>query len=233
MTLPIMLFSPDQVLSSSLVKGGLVLFTYLLASVPFGYLFVRWSQHLDLRTIGSYNIGATNAFRAGGMLVGLGTLAADVGKGAFPVWMSGWFFAEEPLWRAICAGTAVLGHCFPLYFAFRGGKGVATGFGALFPLIPKSVFMALPFLGLLLVTSRIMALSTLSAMLSLPFLTLYFYPDSPLFFITSLGIGSFVLIRHRSNILRLWKGTEREFGDARESTKPVSNTRDNPLGEKR
>src|ERR1700719_4320102 len=112
---------------------------YLLGSIPFGVLFTRLFGGGDVRTVGSGNIGATNVARAAGPVPAILTLLCDFAKGAAPVWLAGRLSNESATWMMIAALAALLGHCFPIWLKFRGGKGVATAAGAFLVLCPAAL----------------------------------------------------------------------------------------------
>ncbi len=177
---------------------------YLLGSIPFGIVFARLIAGRDPRTVGSGNIGATNALRAGGRLVGALTLLADVAKGALPAWIG--LRHGEPAWVAAAAG-AYLGHLFPVWLRFRGGKGIATMFGVLIPWNP--VVAALGFAVWLsaLKLSRYVSVASILAAWSLPgFGWLLGASGRALALLAAIALLS--TWRHRDNLRRLRRGEE-------------------------
>src|SRR5260370_38147244 len=109
---------------------------YLLGGIPFGYLLVRLKTGEDVRSKGSGNIGATNVMRTSGTMVGILTLVLDIAKGYVAVWMMGRFTAQDPLWMSLAALAVMLGHAFPIFLKFHGGKAVASFIGAFLCLTP-------------------------------------------------------------------------------------------------
>jgi glycerol-3-phosphate acyltransferase PlsY len=193
----------------------LVVLGYLLGSIPFGYLLVRARSGEDVRAIGSGNIGATNVARAAGWFTGAVTFFLDAAKGFFAVWLIA-HFSGENIRFMIAGGLAVLvGHIFPVWLGFVGGKGVATAFGA-FLLIcaPAAGVSALLFL-LVLVFWRYVSLASLSAAAALPLLVYLLYApgNAPPIAISSgtLLAAVLVIVKHRENIERLLAGTEPRF----------------------
>lgn len=180
---------------------------YLLGSVPFGLILTRLFQAGDLRQIGSGNIGATNVLRTGRKGLAAGTLLLDAGKGFLAVWLAWrWFPAAAPL----AALGAVLGHCFPLWLGFKGGKGVATTLGVTFGLAwPIGLAYALAWLVMLAIT-RISSLSGMTAALAAP-LAAWWLGRADLVPVL-LGIAGVVIVLHRANIARLRAGTEPRVG---------------------
>ncbi len=178
---------------------------YLLGAIPFGIVFSRICGAPDPRRGGSHNIGSTNVLRTSGRTAGLLTLAGDLGKG----WLVGWSagMAMPAPWAFMAVFAVVLGHIFPVFLRFRGGKGVATGLGAIAGLHPP--------LGLLLVALwagavgiwRYSSIGALAAFGAFPALGWIMTRDAE-FLIFSLPLAGLVIIRHKDNILRLRKGTE-------------------------
>ncbi|MCO5133540.1 MAG: glycerol-3-phosphate 1-O-acyltransferase PlsY [Phyllobacteriaceae bacterium] len=182
-------------------------FGYLLGSIPFGLIFARMAGLGDIRKIGSGNIGATNVLRSGRKGIAALTLLADMLKGTLAAWLAG-RYGPDP---AIIAGLgAFLGHCFPVWLKFKGGKGVATYVGVLLALAWKA---ALVFAGVWLAVaaiSRYSSLSALVATLAVP-LALYWMGEiqvAELFVLMS----ALVWLFHRQNIARLLSGSESRIG---------------------
>lgn len=188
---------------------------YLLGSIPFGLLISRLLGGPDLRKSGSGNIGATNALRSGGFVVGLSTLALDIAKGAAGCLLAAKIAGPPEGWSPWLAGAIiaapVLGHCFPLWLGFRGGKGVATAAGVLAvsePLVLAAAAVA--FLALALPT-RYVSLGSMAAAVASALAAVWMEGLSSL----SAGVAVValvVLIRHRENISRLLGGREGKLG---------------------
>ena len=184
---------------------------YLLGSIPFAYLFVRAAGRGDVRRIGSGNVGATNAMRAVGWRLALGVAVLDVGKGVAAVVLMRQVTAN-PAWAAAAGVLAVVGHCFPVWLGFSGGKGVATAAGAFgsFALIPV-VVVALVWLALLALT-RVVSLSSVLAATCFP-IVFYYLADPPLPVALCAVVAVLVIIwRHRDNLARLLRGEEPRIG---------------------
>ncbi len=188
----------------------LVAVAYLLGSIPFGVLVARAQGGVDLRRVGSGNIGATNVLRAVGKGAAALTLLADIGKGALPVALGRWLGVAAPVLAAI-ALAAVGGHLFPVFGRFRGGKGVATTLGV--------VLVGMPVVGSLLILiwlavatlSRYSSLASLTASAALPILT-WVLDGRPAMLALSGALLVLVVFRHRENIARLLAGTEAKIG---------------------
>jgi glycerol-3-phosphate acyltransferase PlsY len=191
----------------SVLEIALVATGYLLGAVPFGVLVAKAAGGADLRSQGSGNIGATNVNRVLGRRAGAVTLACDVLKGALPVWLAEGLSGDPKVAVAV-ASAAVLGHVFPVYLRFRGGKGVATGFGVLMALHFPT---ALATLAVWLAANRlsgISAVGALAAYAALPALAWWLGPRGDVYFLPfTCGLALVVLLRHLGNVRRLLHGT--------------------------
>lgn len=177
---------------------------YLFGSIPFGLLLTRLSGKGDIRQIGSGNIGATNVLRTGSRALAALTLLLDCLKGTAAVLLAQRLFGPE---TSVAAGAAALiGHLYPVWLKFRGGKGVATFLGILIPLLPIAAAVYAAIWLLLLATIRISSVAGMTAAVSAP-ITAFIVHDDALFPIL-LGFALLVLWKHRENILRLKKGIE-------------------------
>ena len=184
---------------------------YLAGSIPFGLIFARTIAGRDPRTVGSGNIGATNALRTGGRLVGALTLAADIMKGALPAWFG--LRHGEMVWMGAAAG-AYLGHLFPIWLGFRGGKGIATMFGILIPWKPLVALLAFAVWLSALKLSRYVSVASILAAWSLPAFAWLFGASAPALALL-FGIALLSTWRHRGNIHRLRRGEEPTVGEDR------------------
>ena len=188
----------------------LIACAYLLGSVPSGYLLGKLAG-TDVRRVGSGNIGATNVARALGMLSGVLTLVADAAKGYLPVYLALHFGLSE----VVVASTAIaafLGHLYPLFLKFQGGKGVATTLGALMAVAPTAALvLVLVFAGVVFVC-RIVSLGAIAAAVAAPLILWLFY-QPPVIVTMGLFLGAMVILRHHGNIRRLLAGTEPRFGE--------------------
>jgi acyl phosphate:glycerol-3-phosphate acyltransferase len=187
---------------------------YLLGSIPFGLLLTRLAGKGDIREMGSGNIGATNVLRTGSKgLAGL-TLALDCLKATAAVLIAQRYFGPETARAA--AGGALVGHLYPVWLKFRGGKGVATFLGILIPLLPTAAIVYAVIWLLLLLTIRISSVAGMAAAVSAP-VTAAIVKDEALLPML-LGFALLVVWKHRENILRLRKGTEPRIGTKTSST---------------
>jgi glycerol-3-phosphate acyltransferase PlsY len=193
---------------------------YLLGSIPFGYLIVRGKEGSDVRESGSGGTGATNVSRRAGKVAGVVTLLLDALKGALAVGLARWLLAADVginWWVAAAALMAVVGHCFPVWLGFRGGKGVATGIGVFLGLSPLAVACAGLVFILVVWTTRYVSLGSITATLVFPLcvwlLSIYFKPVErlPPVIAAALACGALIVFMHRANIGRLLQGTESKF----------------------
>jgi glycerol-3-phosphate acyltransferase PlsY len=186
-----------------------MILAYLLGSIPTGYMVGAFAG-VDIRKVGSGNVGATNVARVVGKKRGLLTLIADIGKGFIPVFVASRLgFSHTEV--ALVAILAFLGHLYPVFLKFQGGKGVATALGTLLALAPMATMILLVVFAVVVGSSRLVSLSSIVAGLATP-ITLWslFYPPP----IIAMGVFFAVMItaRHRDNIRRLFAGTEPRFG---------------------
>jgi acyl phosphate:glycerol-3-phosphate acyltransferase len=193
----------------------LVLTSYLMGSIPFGLILARLFGDSDIRSSGSGNIGATNVARVAGPLPGVLTLALDAGKGWLAVWLAGYIMHAEAAVMVVSGFAAVLGHCFPVWLNFRGGKGVATAAGIFAALCPEALVAALILFALVVWFWRYVSLGSLAAAAAIPLLVYllwapHFAPPN-IVTVGSLAIAVLVLYQHRSNIGRLARGEEPKF----------------------
>ncbi len=178
---------------------------YLIGALPFGIILTKLVIGIDIRTIGSGATGATNVTRALGVGYGFLNAVLDVSKGVIPVLIAR-YFGLSPAWQAASAFCAVLGHNWPIYAGFRGGKGIATSFGALLVIEPRFANIV-PLFVIIIAITRIKSIaSILSALLLIP---LAFLLKAPLeTIVLTISISLFAVIRHKANIQRLFAGKE-------------------------
>jgi len=194
---------------------GLVVLGYFLGSIPFGYLLVRARGGGDIRRLGSGNIGATNVARTSGWPVGVATLLLDVAKGFLAVWLAEHFSGGNIRFMMYAGLAAILGHVFPVWLRFSGGKGVATALGVFlaicWPATAAAVFLFL----LVALFWRYVSLASISAAAALPLLVYLLYapghaPPTAVS-VSTLLAAVVVIVKHRDNIERLLAGTEPRF----------------------
>jgi glycerol-3-phosphate acyltransferase PlsY len=186
---------------------------YLIGAVPTGFLVARAFGVGDIRRHGSGNIGATNVLRAAGWMPALLTLILDIAKGYGAVWLGARLAGGAPS-IAACALAAVVGNCWSVFLRFRGGKGVATGLGALLALVPWAVVPAIPVWLAIALTTRYVSLGSILAAACVPFGALLLRYPAP-FIAASLAVAVLIIARHHENIGRLLSGTERRLGEKR------------------
>jgi len=187
-------------------------FSYLLGSIPFGYILLRIFRGQDVRQTGSGNIGATNVARSSPAL-GILTLFLDALKGAAAVAVTRALFPDQMMLAAIAALFAILGHIFPVWLRFRGGKGVATGLGAFLMLAPKIVLIALGIFVVMVFAFRYISLASIVTVALFPLLAwlLKAYGNTPMVLGFMAAASALIIAKHRGNILRLHAGTEPQF----------------------
>jgi glycerol-3-phosphate acyltransferase PlsY len=212
---------PAPVDAPALPPWAAVLASYLLGALPFGFLMAR-AKGIDLRKVGSGNIGATNAMRALGRPLGVTAFLLDFGKGWLPVAVLAPLAvgaASEPgalgALRLACGAAAVLGHCFPVYLGFRGGKGVATGCGAVVAWDPLVWLAGGLVWALVWKLSHYVGLASLAMGATFPLVAALRHGDP--WFTAGCGLlALLILVRHRGNIARMLQGTEPKSGVGRE-----------------
>jgi glycerol-3-phosphate acyltransferase PlsY len=187
-------------------------FSYLLGSIPFGYLLVRIFRGQDVRQSGSGNIGATNVARSSPGL-GLLTLLLDALKGLAAVALARAIYPDTSMLAGVAALSAILGHVFPVWLKFHGGKGVATGFGSFLILAPKSVLVAVAIFLALVATFRYVSLASIIALASLPLIAwaLDDRQATPGMLLCMAAASIFIVAKHHDNIRRLLARTENRF----------------------
>lgn len=197
---------------------------YLLGSIPFGYLLVRIFRGQDIRLTGSGNIGATNVARSGAKGLGIATLVLDALKGALAVGIA-WYIASDEAIASACscdllpaqlmavaALFAVLGHVFPVWLKFKGGKGVATALGVFVVLFPKAILVSLVFFVLAVAATRYVSLGSILGAIAFPVAAYFLCQPSTLTLLLTAAIALVVVLKHHENIGRLLAGTENRFG---------------------
>lgn len=184
---------------------------YALGAIPFAYLVARWYAGIDVRDVGSGNVGAANVLRQTGWSVGLVVLALDMGKGALAAWL-GDSLGGNGL-AAVGAVAAVVGHVHPIWLGFKGGKGAATAAGAFFVLAPEPAMGAVIAFAAIVWLTRYVSLASIVAAVLLPCLAAAM-AESPVVIVTSVIVGVIVLVHHRDNLARLRAGTERRLGSS-------------------
>ena len=202
---------------------------YLLGSIPTGYLVAK-GRGIDIRSVGSGNIGATNVFRYLGVPAGLFVLLVDAAKGWFSVTVASnlicdWLFPDAGQlsrdWFHICGGlSAILGHNFTCWLSFKGGKGIATSAGVLVALVPIPLLIILAIWIVVFALGRYVSLASIAASFTLPFATWITMDQNVRLTAVTGGMAILAIYKHRSNIKRLLNGTESRIGTKKASLAP-------------
>lgn len=202
---------------------------YFLGSIPFGFLIVELTGRGDIRRRGSGNVGATNVARVAGIAAGVATLLLDTAKGYAAVWIAGRLTGQNIRWMMLAALLAMIGHLFPVWLGFRGGRGVATGLGVFIPICWQAVVVAVVVWILVVAFWRYVSLASISAAAALPLLVYVLYAPghAPPVVVTAgtLAATAMVIMRHGPNIMRLLSGTEPQItiGRARRQSNDANN----------
>jgi len=187
------------------------LLAYLIGGLPFGYWFVRFTLGRDIRTMGSGNIGATNVHRTAGRRAGLVVLLLDIFKGFFAVWIASRLTHGNSLAVALAAAAVMVGHCYPVFLKFKGGKAVACFVGAFAYIAPLALLAAAGAFVIVVFASKYISLGSLMGAFLFPFI--YWWMDDPPLplLISAFFAAGLIVYRHRANIERLRSGTEHSF----------------------
>ena len=186
---------------------------YLLGSIPFGYLLVRFVRQEDVRDTGSGNIGATNVARSGAKGLGIATLLLDLGKAFVAVKIAQYLAPGNYDLAVVAAVAAILGHVFPVWLRFKGGKGIATALGVFIALVPLVALASVGVFALIVATTRLVSLGSILAAVAIPFLALLLVPHRSNALLIGLSFISLLsIVKHHANIVRLLHGKESRFG---------------------
>ena len=186
---------------------------YLLGSIPFGYLLVKIFRHQDIRATGSGNIGATNVLRSGAKGLGIATLLLDCAKAFLAVTIAQHLAPANYDLAVAAAVAAILGHVFPIWLGFRGGKGVASALGVFLALTPAAAGCTFAVFLVVVLITRYVSLASILGSAAFPLFGLYFVPSrTPIVISGFLFIPLLIIFKHRENIRRLLAGTESRFG---------------------
>jgi glycerol-3-phosphate acyltransferase PlsY len=204
---------------TSLHPAWILLAAYFLGSIPFGLFLAKLLGGSDVRKAGSGNIGAANVTRVVGPLAGILTLLLDTAKGAAAVWLAARFTHESAVWMMLAALAALVGHCFPVWLKFKGGKGVATALGVFLALCPLAALIALLLFALVVACWRYVSLGSISAAAAIPLLMYFLWAPhhAPPLIIAfgSLAASLLVVYKHGANIQRLLQGEEPKFSSSK------------------
>ncbi len=185
--------------------------SYLLGAISFGYILFRIREKKDIRDFGSKSIGATNMLRLKGWSYAIPVGLIDILKGFLPVFLALKIFPDRSF-ALLCGFLAVLGHCFPVYLKFKGGKGVATTVGVYAVLAFKPLLLSLVLFLIIIAISRYVSLGSILSALSYPFFVFLFQEEMEII-VLSLAVFALIALRHKGNIERLIKGKERKLGE--------------------
>ncbi len=191
--------------------AALLPIAYFLGSIPFGYLLVRWKTGTDVRAKGSGNIGATNVLRTTGKALGILTLALDVLKGAAAVFLAQWLTGGDALWCALSALAVLLGHMFPVWLRFKGGKAVASMLGAYLVLTPLAMLGTILIFLLMVWRTRYVSLSSIVSAAVFP-LGVWLLYHNAIYTLVAFLCAVLIIHKHKGNIARLRAGTENRLG---------------------
>lgn len=189
--------------------------SYLLGAIPFGLCLGLWLKRVDIRQEGSKNIGATNAMRILGKPLGITAFVLDLAKGVVPILVLVPLATSEEhaaLARLACGAAAVLGHCFPVYLGFRGGKGVATGCGAIVAVEPLVFVIGGGVWIITLLGFRMVGLASMTMGTTFPLAAWWLRPEDGPFLIGCALLATLIWIRHRANLGRMLRGVEPRIG---------------------
>jgi glycerol-3-phosphate acyltransferase PlsY len=188
---------------------------YLLGSIPFGLLVAKVFGGGDVRKAGSGNVGATNVTRVAGPFAGVLTLILDAAKGSAAVWLAAHFSGEAAGWMVIAGLAALIGHCFPVWLRFRGGKGVATAAGMFLMLSPLALLGSVLLFVIVVASTRYVSLGSIAAAAAMPLLTYLLWAPhhAPPLIVTfgAFAAAMLVVYKHDANIQRLVEGRESRF----------------------
>jgi glycerol-3-phosphate acyltransferase PlsY len=189
-----------------------VVASYFLGSIPTGFVWCK-ARGIDIRKVGSGNIGATNVMRALGKPIGITVLLIDAAKGFVPVFAAPAFFpqADRTVLEIVCCVAVVAGHNWTCWLKFKGGKGIATSAGALLAMLPLPLLCVLAIWGIVFAASRYVSLASIAAAAALPVATWLIKHDRT-FIIFTVILAAVAIYKHKSNIQRLLAGTENRIG---------------------
>lgn len=191
-----------------------ILIGYAVGSLPIGYLVAQHARGVDLRRVGSGNVGAANVYRTSGLPMAIAVMLADAGKGAGAVFLGG-----AGVGGVVAGVAAVVGHIYPVWLGFRGGKGVATASGVFSVLSPVPAAIAAAAFAVTVGQTRFVSLGSIVATMLLPVIE-WLTPGRRAVDVGATIVAVLILFRHRSNMARLWTRTERAFPPSREALPP-------------
>lgn len=200
---------------SPLMLAGIAAMAYLLGSIPWGILVGKIFAKADVRQAGSGNIGATNVARVAGPAAGLATLLLDTAKGFLAVWLAGRYSNDSATWMMIAGLAALVGHCFPVWLNFKGGKGVAAALGVFLGLCAPAAIASLTVFVLVTAYWKYVSLGSIAAAAAMPLLIYFLWapPHAPptVIILGTMAAALLVIYKHDANIQRLVEGVEPKF----------------------
>ncbi|HTS18287.1 MAG TPA: glycerol-3-phosphate 1-O-acyltransferase PlsY [Verrucomicrobiae bacterium] len=201
---------------TAIIFVGCAVASYLIGSIPTGFVWAK-ARGIDIRKVGSGNIGATNVMRALGKGPGITVLLIDAVKGFLPVWLAPRVFSNvDIVWlQIVCCVSVIAGHNWTCWLKFRGGKGVATSAGAMVAFLPWPLLCALGVWLVVFGISRYVSLASICAAAALPMATWFLERDKTLLIFAAI-VGAVAIYKHKSNIQRLLAGTENRIGKRKE-----------------
>lgn len=215
-----------------MLAAALGVAAYLIGSIPFSFLVVKVFAGADIRQLGSRNVGATNVARTAGKTPGIIALLLDIAKGFGAVELARWLtllpqwtfvngsdpspWNSRAFWIALAGLIAVIGHMFPVWLRFHGGKGVATATGAFVGIDPLSVVAAMIVFMIVILTTRFVSLASITSAASVPVFLRYLTHATFWTLVISIVIAMLIILKHHSNIARLTQGSERRMGERKE-----------------
>jgi len=185
--------------------------SYLVGGIPFGYILVRLKTGRDVRSMGSGNIGATNVLRTSGRGVAVATLLLDIAKGFFAVWLAGRLTGHSADWMSLAALAVMAGHAYPVFLKFHGGKAVASFIGAFLYLEPVPLLAVVVLFVIVVAATRHISMGSIVAAGSLPLAVWIIEHPPAMVVLASIVAGVFIIYRHKENIARIRAGTENVF----------------------
>ncbi len=191
--------------------SAIPILAYFIGAIPFSYIITRLKTGGDIRSMGSGNVGATNVLRTSGKFAGLAALILDVLKGVVAVVIGNAIGGTE-FWGALAGFCSAVGHSFPIFLRFRGGKSVATGAGSFLVLCPFGILSAIGVFIAMLFSFRIVSLASIIASASFPIFAWLYGEEKSVIFLGAVSAG-WIILRHWENLVRLIQGTERKMGE--------------------
>jgi glycerol-3-phosphate acyltransferase PlsY len=197
--------------TSFLILAVLTMAAYLIGGLPFGYWFVRLTSGKDIRAMGSGNIGATNVHRTMGGKAGVIVLVLDIAKGFAAVFIAGASTHNDALAVALAIAAVMIGHCYPVFLGFKGGKAVACFIGTFLYVAPLALLVVLAFFVLVVALSNYISLGSVLAAAVFPVVFWFIYHPALPILLASIFAALLIIYRHKANISRLRSGTEHPF----------------------